>query len=279
MDKSPARAGGSEPIPSRRADPTATRCSVARRADVGPATVRRHPTTHCVTWVPLAITNAGGYVLVTSAVVPGGERKGARGLLRANPGQVQLLRALAPGATTHLIMWRSTSPPGIQATHVTIQGQRARADGRLNGENCVHHRDARSTGPHIRAGACGAMGCRLPSARRACPSCRRSPKRRGCQVRHRRVARLLRACPHAARNRRALAPRSFAPSQGREMRERFINGGLEPTAIGGERAFISATSSAYVRGARARGEHAHRASRAACFAAAARSGRSARCCA
>src|SRR5262249_4026242 len=102
-------------------------------------------------FVPLAVTNAGGYVLVTSPSFPAANAKELLALLRANPGKYSFSSS-GNGATTHLIVEAFNAAAGIQATHVPYKGSVPALTDIMNGEIAYTIETVASTVAHIRAG-------------------------------------------------------------------------------------------------------------------------------
>ena len=187
-------------------------------------------------FVPLAVTNSGGYVLVTSPAFPAANAKELVALLRANPGKYSFSSSGA-GATTHLIIEAFNAAAGIQATHVPYKGSVPALTDVMNGEIAYTIETPASTGAHIRAGRLRGYG--LSIARRSASLPELPPLAEAAGLPGFDIGGWLGYCAPARTPREIVARLSAEVvriMQGNEMRERFINAGLDPAAIGADEA-------------------------------------------
>jgi tripartite-type tricarboxylate transporter receptor subunit TctC len=204
-------------------------------------------------FAPLAITNSGGYVLVTSPSFPAANAKELVALLRANPGKYSFSSSGA-GATTHLIIVAFNAAAGIQATHVPYKGSVPALTDVMNGEIAYTIETSASTGAHIRAGRLRGYGVSIAERSPSLPQL--PPLAEAAGLSGFDIGGWLGYCA-PARTPREIVARLGAEivriMQGSEMRERFIKAGLDPKAIGADEApaFIQRNIERYGQIARA----------------------------
>jgi tripartite-type tricarboxylate transporter receptor subunit TctC len=187
-------------------------------------------------FVPLAITNAAGYVLVTSPSFPAANAKELVALLRANPGKYSFSSS-GVASTQHLVIEAFNAAASIQATHVPYKGSVPALTDVMNGEIAYTIETLASTGAHIRAGRLRGYG--LSTARRSPSMPELPPLAEAAALPGFDIGGWLGYCapartPHDIVAR--LGGEIVRIMQGGEMRERFIKAGLDPAAIGGDEA-------------------------------------------
>jgi tripartite-type tricarboxylate transporter receptor subunit TctC len=206
-------------------------------------------------FAPLAIISASGYVLVTNPSFPAANAKELVAILRANPGKYSFSSSGA-GATTHLIVVAFNAAAGIQATHVPYKGSVPALTDIMNGEIAYTIETVASTGAHIRAGRLRGYGLSTAAPSTAMPELPSLAEAAGLPGFD--IGGWIGYCAPARTPRQIVARLSaeiLRTMQGNEMRERFMNAGLEPAAIGADDApaFIKRNIERY-------GEIAHAAS-------------------
>jgi tripartite-type tricarboxylate transporter receptor subunit TctC len=206
-------------------------------------------------FAPLAIISASGYVLVTNPSFPAANAKELVAILRANPGKYSFSSSGA-GATTHLIVVAFNAAAGIQATHVPYKGSVPALTDIMNGEIAYTIETVASTGAHIRAGRLRGYGLSTAAPSTAMPELPSLAEAAGLPGFD--IGGWIGYCAPARTPRQIVARLSaeiLRTMQGNQMRERFMNAGLEPAAIGADDApvFIKRNIERY-------GEIAHAAS-------------------
>jgi tripartite-type tricarboxylate transporter receptor subunit TctC len=185
---------------------------------------------------PLALTNVGGYVLVTSASFPAANAKELVALLRANPGKYSFSSS-GSGATTHLIDVAFNAAAGIQATHVPYKGNVPSLTDVMNGEVAYTIETPASTATHIQSGRLRAYG--ISTAKRSPKLPQVPPLAEAAGLPGFDIGGWLGYCA-PARTPPEIVTRLGAEivriMQGTEMRERFTNAGLDPVAMGADEA-------------------------------------------
>jgi tripartite-type tricarboxylate transporter receptor subunit TctC len=194
-------------------------------------------------------------VAVSLPSFPAANAKELVAILRANPGKYSFSSSGA-GATTHLIVVAFNAAAGIQATHVPYKGSVPALTDIMNGEIAYTIETVASTGAHIRAGRLRGYGLSTAAPSTAMPELPSLAEAAGLPGFD--IAGWIGYCAPARTPRQIVARLSaeiLRTMQGNQMRERFMNAGLEPAAIGADDApvFIKRNIERY-------GEIAHAAS-------------------
>ena len=187
-------------------------------------------------FAPLAITNSGGYVLVTSPSFPAANAKELVALLRANPGKYSFSSSGA-GATNHLIIEAFNTAAGIKATHVPYKGSVPALTDVMNGEIAYTIETSASTAAHIRAGRLRGYGVSIAARSPSLPEL--PPLAEAAGLPGFDIGGWLGYCAPARTPREIVARLGVEIvriMQGSEMRERFIKAGLDPKAMGADEA-------------------------------------------
>jgi tripartite-type tricarboxylate transporter receptor subunit TctC len=204
-------------------------------------------------FAPLAVTNAGGYVLVTRPSFPATNARDLLALMRANPGKYSFSSS-GQGSTQHLVIEAFNAAAGIVATHVPYKGSVPSLTDVMNGEIAYTIETPTSTAAHIRAGRLRGYGISAAKRSPALPEI--APLAETAELPGFDVGGWLGYCAPAGTPREIVARAGaeiVRSMQGKEMQERFLNAGLDPVAMGAEEAapFIKRNIERYGQIARA----------------------------
>ena len=187
-------------------------------------------------FAPLAVTSVSGYVLVTNPSFPAANAKELVALLRANPRKYSFSSS-GVASTQHLVIEAFNAAASIQATHVPYKGSVPALTDVMNGEITYTLETPTSTLAHIRAGRLRGYGVSIAQRSPSLPEL--PPLAEAAGLPGFDVGGWIGYCA-PARTPREIVARLGAGilviMQGGEMRQRFLNAGLDPVAIGGEEA-------------------------------------------
>jgi tripartite-type tricarboxylate transporter receptor subunit TctC len=180
---------------------------------------------------PVAIVTMNSYALVTSAAFPAANAKEFVALLRANPGKYAFSSSGA-GATTHLIIEAFNAAAGIQAIHVPYKGSVPSLTDVMSGQVTYTIETLASTVPHIRSGKLRGYG--VSTARRSAAAQELGPLAETADLPGFDIGGWSGYAAPAGTPREVVARLSaeiVKAMQTPEVRERFVNIGLDPVVM------------------------------------------------
>jgi len=180
---------------------------------------------------PVSIVTMNSYALVTSPSFPAANAKEFLALLRANPGKYAFSSSGA-GATTHLIIEAFNAAAGIQAIHVPYKGSVPSLTDVMSGNVTYTIETLASTVPHIRSGKLRGYG--VSTARRSAAAPEIGPLAETADLPGFDIGGWSGYAAPAGTPREVVARLSaeiIKAMQTPEVRERFINIGLDPVTM------------------------------------------------
>jgi tripartite-type tricarboxylate transporter receptor subunit TctC len=180
---------------------------------------------------PVAIVTMNSYALVTAPSFPAANAKEFVALLRANPGKYAFSSSGA-GATTHLIIEAFNAAAGIKAVHVPYKGSVPALTDVMSGNVTYTIETLASTVPHIRSGKLRGYG--VSTGRRSAAAPDIEPLAETAGLPGFDIGGWSGYAAPAGTPREVVARLSaeiMKAMQAPEVRERFVNIGLDPVAM------------------------------------------------
>jgi tripartite-type tricarboxylate transporter receptor subunit TctC len=180
---------------------------------------------------PVAIVTMNSYALVTSPAFPAADAKEFVALLRANPGKYAFSSSGA-GATTHLIIEAFNAAAGIKAIHVPYKGSVPSLTDVMGGQVTYTIETLASTVPHIRSGKLRGYG--VSTARRSAAAREIGPLAETADLPGFDIGGWSGYAAPAGTPREVIARLSaeiLKAMNTPELRERFINIGIDPVTM------------------------------------------------
>jgi len=180
---------------------------------------------------PVAIVTMNSYALVTSPSFPAANAKEFVALLRANPGKYAFSSS-GSGATTHLIIEAFNAAAGIKSIHVPYKGSVPSLTDVMSGNVTYTIETLASTVPHIRSGKLRGYG--VSTAQRSAAAQELAPLAETAGLPGFDIGGWSGYAAPAGTPREIVARLSaeiLKAMQAPEVRERFINIGLDPVTM------------------------------------------------
>jgi tripartite-type tricarboxylate transporter receptor subunit TctC len=180
---------------------------------------------------PVSIVTMNSYALVTAPSFPAANAKEFLALLRANPGKYAFSSSGA-GATTHLIIEAFNAAAGIKAVHVPYKGSVPALTDVMSGNVTYTIETLASTVPHIRSGKLRGYG--VSTARRSAAAQEIGPLAETAGLAGFDIGGWSGYAAPAGVPREVVARLSaeiVRAMQAPEVRERFVNIGLDPVTM------------------------------------------------